>query len=265
MSRMTSVIVTGSTRGIGYGLADALLSLGCAVTVSGRNQKDVDQAAANLSRNHKPGNILGIACDVTRFEQVQTLWDATKTRTGRVDIWINNAGLSHPTASLWEQTPEVLRQVIETNVIGAVYGSAVAVQGMLRQGFGSIYNMEGMGSDGRRVRGVTLYGTTKYALAYLTDALVEETKGTAIIVGAIRPGMVITDLLTKPLEGRPEAWERARPIFNILAERVETVTPWLARQILANKKPGVRIRWLTPQKMIGKFLFAPFRKRDLFN
>ena len=262
---MTSIIITGGTRGIGYGLAEAFLNLGCAVTISGRNQKDVDQAAEKLSRNHKTGNILGVACDVTLFDQLQALWDATKSRNGEVNIWINNAGLSHPTANLWEQRPEVLRQVIETNIIGAVYGSAVAVRGMLRQGFGSIYNMEGMGSDGRRVQGVTLYGTTKYALAYLTDALVGETRGTAIIVGAIRPGMVITDLLTKPLEGRPEAWERARPIFNILAERVESVTPWLARQILANKKTGVRIRWLTPQRMIGKFLAAPFRRRDLFN
>ena len=103
MSQMTSIIITGGTRGIGYGLAEAFLNLGCAVTISGRNQKDVDQAAEKLSRNHKTGNILGVACDVTLFDQLQALWDATKSRNGEVNIWINNAGLSHPTANLWEQ------------------------------------------------------------------------------------------------------------------------------------------------------------------
>jgi hypothetical protein len=76
--------------------------------------------------------------------------------------------------------------------------------------------------------------------------------------------MVITDLVTRPYEGHPEDWERARRIFNILADRVETVTPWLARQVLANDKTGVRITWLTRGKVIGRFLAAPFRQRDVF-
>ena len=86
-----------------------------------------------------------------------------------------------------------------------IYGSQVAIRGMLTQGFGAIYNMEGMGSDGRTHDGLALYGTTKYALKYFTDALVLETKETPLIVGALRPGMVITEMVTDQYAGQPAA------------------------------------------------------------
>jgi len=120
------------------------------------------------------------------------------------------------------------------------------------------------GSDGRKLEGMTLYGSTKYGLRYLTDALVQETKGTPVVVGAFQPGMVVTDLLTQQYEERPEDWERAKRVFNILADRVETVAPWLAEKALANKKKGVRIKWLGTAKLMGRFVMSRFVKRDLF-
>ena len=85
-----------------------------------------------------------------------------------------------------------------------------------------------------------------------------------VLVGALSPGMVVTDFLMGPRERSPEVEDRARRIINILADRVETVTPWLAREVLANDRNGVRISWLTRRKVLGRFLVAPFRKRDLF-
>jgi short-subunit dehydrogenase len=140
----------------------------------------------------------------------------------------------------------------------------VALAGMLARGAGSIYNMEGLGSDGRKIQGLTLYGSTKYGLAYLTDALVEEVKDTPVIVGALRPGMVVTDLLTGQYHDRPEAWERAKGTFNLLADRVETVAPWLAEQVLTNERNGARFKWLNPLRLAGRFLMAPLRQRNLF-
>ena len=261
---MKSIVITGSTRGIGYGLADAFLSLGCQVTVNGRTEASVERARNELSAKHTAENVFGCSADVTRFADVQALWSAASARFGTIDIWINNAGIAHPQLNFWNHPPERIRAVVETNVVGAMNGAAVALRRMVEQGFGAFYNMEGLGSSGRRVQGLTLYGATKYGLRYLTDALVEETKGTNVLVGALRPGMVITDLITQQFEGRPEEWERAKRIFNIIADRVETVTPWLARKILANRRTGVRIYWLTPTKMTVRFLLSPFRKRDLF-
>jgi NAD(P)-dependent dehydrogenase (short-subunit alcohol dehydrogenase family) len=158
-----------------------------------------------------------------------------------------------------------MRAVVESNLVGVMYGCRAALRGMREQGFGSLYNVEGLGSDGRRVAGLTLYATTKYGLRYLTGALAEEVRGTALRVGALSPGMAVTDMLTRERGDRSEAeWQAARRIFNILADRVEDVAPWLARRALENRRNGARIKWLTRSKILARFLSAPFRKRDLF-
>jgi NAD(P)-dependent dehydrogenase (short-subunit alcohol dehydrogenase family) len=261
---MKTVVITGSTRGIGYGLADSFLALGCAVTISGRTLASVEKAVAELVAQHEADRVLGHPCDVTDLEQVQALWDAAKARWSKIDIWINNAGIGHSQMDFCELSPEQIKAVVDTNLVGAMYGAKVALGGMLDQGFGSFYNMEGLGSDDRMVRGLALYGCTKAGLRYLTQSWVQETRGTPVLVGALRPGMVMTDLVTRQYEERPEDWKHDKRIFNILADRVETVTPWLARKVLANKKNGVRITWLTRRKVIGRFLAAPFRRRNLF-
>lgn len=262
---MRIIVVTGSTRGIGYGLADSFLTLGCSVVISGRTQEAVDRAVAELAARHASDRVSGQPCDVTDYQQVQALWDGSKARHDRIDIWINNAGISHPQESFWDHPPERIDAVVSTNLIGTMYGCKVALQGMLDQGAGAVYNMEGLGSDGRQVEGLALYATTKYGLRYLNQALAEEVEGTGVIVGALAPGMVVTELLTDQYEDRPEDWAEAKRIFNIIADRVETVVPWLAEQVLANEENGARITWLTRSKIMGRFLTARFRQRNLFD
>ena len=204
-------------------------------------------------------------CDVTVYARVQELWDAAKARFGQIDIWINNARTVHSETEIWNYTPDEVKTVIETNVIGTMHGAIVAMKGMQEQGFGSIYNMEGLGSDGRVIKGMVLYGTSKSALGYLTKAMAKETRSTPIFVGGLRPGMVVTKFITEQYEGHPEEWERVKKIFNILSDRVETVTPWLAKKILANNKNGVTISWLSKSKIMRRFLTAPFHKRHVFD
>ncbi|MBN1580333.1 MAG: SDR family oxidoreductase [Anaerolineae bacterium] len=261
---MKIVVVTGSTRGIGHGLVDAFLARDCAVVVSGRTEQAVQKAVAILTGTHEADRVFDCPCDGTDFAQVQALWDAAKGHFGRVDIWINNTGIRGPQMDFWKLEPEQIRSVVATNMLGAMYGSKVALHGMLAQGFGALYNMEGMGSDGRKTKGMVLYGTTKSGLCYLNESLAQETRGTKVLAGALSPGMVITDFMTRPYEDRPEDRERVKRIFNILADRVDTVTPWLAEKVLANDKNGVCIAWLGTFKVLSRFLAAPFRKRDLF-
>jgi NAD(P)-dependent dehydrogenase (short-subunit alcohol dehydrogenase family) len=259
---MKVIVITGSTRGIGYSLADSFLALGCAVMVSGRRPEDVERVVAELSDKHASEQVFGQPCDVTEFSQVKALWGAGKAHFGRIDIWINNAGVSRPRAKFWENSAEDLTSVAETNLLGTMFGCKVAIAGMVEQGFGSVYNMEGLGSDGRHVEGLAVYGTTKYALRYLSEALVIETKGTPVKVGTLSPGMVITDLLVGQNKNRSaEEWEQTKRLFNILADRPETVTPWLARQILQNERSGARIQWLTKRRALWRVLAARFRRR----
>ena len=158
-----------------------------------------------------------------------------------------------------------LKAIIDTNILGTIYGARVAIAGMRSQGFGAIYNLEGLGSAGRHVPGTSLYATTKAAVRYFTDALILETKGTPLVVGAIRPGMVMTDLVLEGLDRESPDWPRAERIFNILADRVETVTPWIARRVVENDRAGVRIDWLTRRRVFSRFLLAPFRSRNVFD
>jgi short-subunit dehydrogenase len=263
---MKSVVVTGGTRGIGYGLADSFLSRGCAVAICGRNPDNLSAAMTNLTNKYPSNKIVGYLSDLRDFSEVQAFWDKAKEQFGQIDIWINNAGITHPRLPLWEQTPETLEAVVETNLLASLYGSKVAIQGMLKQGFGTLYNMEGSGSGGMKVKNLTLYGTTKYAIRFLTESLVLETKGTPIIVGAISPGIVVTDLLTGQYDDEKNPMPTAtKRLLNVLADRVETVAPYLVEQILANQKTGVRLAWLTKGKALRRLLFSPFSKRDLFN
>lgn len=262
--KVSHIVITGSTRGIGYGLAESFLDLGCSVTVCGRSPNAVEQAVANLTSRYDAKHILGLPCDVTIPEQVQILWDQSIERFGTVDIWINNAGLSNDQGMLWELSAEQVSESIITNVLGCVYGIQVSARGMLKQGYGAIYNMEGMGSDGRKHAGLTMYGTSKYALHYLTESLALELKGEPIVVGSLRPGMVMTDLITDRYLNRPEELVRLKKIFNIIADNVEKVTPWMAKRILENKKSGVIISYSSSLKLLWRFISQPFVKRDLF-
>lgn len=262
---MKTIVITGSSRGIGFGLAENFLSLGHQVVLNGRDQETLKKAQEDLARRYSLERIAAIPGDMGDYDQIVNLWDASVEHFGEVDIWINNAGIASSLSDFWELSPGLIQDLIQVNVIGAMYGAKVALTGFKKQGRGAFYNMEGLGSDGRRVDGLALYGTSKRALNYLTDSLAAEVKGSGIIVGALSPGMVLTDLILKQYQGRPpEEWESARRIFNILADHVETVTPFLAEQVLKNQKNGARIRWLTPVKAAWRFMSAGLIKRDLF-
>jgi len=259
---MKSIVITGSTRGIGFGLADAFLALGCQVTISGRAQASVDQATAALAARHEAGRIFGFPCNVTHIEELQALWESACARFGAVDIWINNAGISNRRSDYWNLSPQEVRGVIETNVIGSMYGCSVALRGMRAQGHGALYNLEGLGSSGgRKVKGLSVYGASKAALRYFDDALALETEGTSVIVGAIQPGMILTDMIVGQYVDRPEEWAHDKKIFDILTSPIDTVAPWIARRVLENTHNGARIQWATSAKIMGRFLLAPFRKR----
>jgi NAD(P)-dependent dehydrogenase (short-subunit alcohol dehydrogenase family) len=262
---MKTIVITGSSRGIGLGLVRSFLEQSCQVVVSGRSQIGLDHAIQNLAATSDKTRISGVICDVTDEKQVEQLWFEAISRFGSVDIWINNAGIGNSYDLFWDLPADEAEKVVRTNLIGVMNGSKIAMRGMLKQGFGSIYNMEGMGSDGKRVqKKMSVYGASKAGVGYFTRSLALDAQGTPVLVGSIRPGMVVTELLVKPFGANKDEYERTKPIFNILAEKVETVTPWLAQKVLENTKHGALIQWNSTWKILGRFLLSPFHKRDLF-
>jgi NAD(P)-dependent dehydrogenase (short-subunit alcohol dehydrogenase family) len=293
------VVITGSTRGLGLALAEEFLRRGCRLLVSGRSAEAVQEARGRLSAFGE--RVGGQACDVTDPAQVEVLWDGAVRRWGRVDIWINNAGVGQDYLRAWElSTPEVIR-IVETNILGVMHGSRTAMRGMRAQGGGAIYNTEGWGSDGKRRNGLTVYGTTKQAVRYFTRGLADEAAAdlaaikdtradeasvsdidgpegsseagaapvfrNGVLVGTLSPGMIVTDFLLSPMEKMADP-ERMRKIVNILGDRPETVARFLVPRILANRRNGAHIAWLTGARVIRRFLAAAFipqsRRRDLF-
>jgi len=85
---MKTIIITGSTSGIGLGLAESFLSLGCAVAISGRSRTNLDGAHRVLAEKYGESCILAHLCDVKSYEQVAGLWDAAKEKFSQIDIWI---------------------------------------------------------------------------------------------------------------------------------------------------------------------------------
>lgn len=262
---MKTVIITGSTRGIGLGLAREFLKRGHNVVVSGRSQGSVDASLAKLTEFGS--RVHGVPCEVHKYDQVQALWDSSVARFGKVDIWISNAGIANENAlqPFWEASPETLGDVTTTNLLGTMYCARVALAGFIKQDGGQLYNFEGFGSNGKMFRtGLTPYGATKSAIRYLTRGLAKEVAKTNVQVGALSPGIVVTDLLLAPYGEHPQELTRAKKIFNILADHVETVTPYLVERVLENDKNGQIIEWLTTGKVLGRFATAGFKKRDLF-
>ena len=256
------VVVTGGTRGIGLGLAREFLARGCRVVVCGRSQSSVDQGLAALAAGDRAS---GLVTDITDRASVQALWDHAVATFGRVDVWVNNAGISAPKRAIVDVDQSIVEDVVKVNLVGTHNACAVASRGMSAQtGGGFVWNMEGFGSDGRIQDGIGIYGTSKYGVRYLTKALAKEHKDTEVKFGFLSPGIVVTDLLVGDYADDPEGFEKAKKVFNILGDKVETVTPYLVEKVLAATKNGARVEWLTNGKAARRFLTAGFAKRDLF-
>ncbi|MFN8168220.1 MAG: SDR family oxidoreductase [Candidatus Nanopelagicales bacterium] len=258
---MPVVVITGSTKGIGRGLATAFAARGLDVVVTGRSGEQAAEAAAALGG---PGAALGLALDVTDPASVQGAWDRAVERFGRVDLWINNAGVAHTTRTIVDLPSEDVEAMVTTNMLGTIYGSQVAVRGMTAQGGGKLFNVLGGGSDGRIREYMGVYGATKRGLKMFTDALVKETAGGPVLVGEIRPGILITDGWLREAHAAQDGYVEAnRRALNVLADHVDDVAPWIADKVLASTKHGAAIAWLTPVKIAGRFSTAGFRKRDV--
>lgn len=260
---MKNIVVTGSTRGIGRGLAEAFLERGHRVVINGTTPDSLDSAMVELSKAHK-GNVFGFAALTTDYTAMEKLYDFAVEAMGSVDIWINNAGVDQIGKYFYDLPMENVRKVIETNVIGAMNGSSVAAKRMLAQGFGQIYNMQGLGSDGMIIPKSIIYGTSKRAVSYFTKGLAREMKGTPVQIGRLSPGMVLTDLIRNSLSKEDE--KRSNDlihIFNILGNEVRPVAQRLVEKILSNDKNDVEIQYMSGMKAGWRFMTSGISKRKL--
>ena len=258
---MKQAVITGSTRGIGRGMAEAFLARGWKVTINGRSEASVNKAVEEMNAGGREFLCAGLAGDASCRDALQALWNFSSAR-GPVDVWINNAGMDQSRSNLWELNEKETRTLLDLNILGTMNGATVAVKGMADQNkksdrIGKIYNMEGFGSNGMMRPGLTLYGTSKYAVTYMTKSLKKECVSLPVEIGTISPGMVKTDLLLSGIPQDPKEAAQTRKIFAILADPVNRVAPWIVKQIV--QKENLKISWLTTAKSTWRFMTAAFR------
>ncbi len=210
-------IVTGSTKGIGRAVAEALLAEGARVAVSARNAAEVSAAAKELERAHA-GRVLGQACDVRREADVEALFRAVDSAWGGPDILVNNAGIGL-FKNLEETSLEEWNRVLETNVTGVFLCCRAAIPRMRRRGGGYILNLSSLAGK-NAFPTATAYNASKFALNGISEALMQEVRYDGIKVSYVMPGSVSTyfnDGTPKPSDAwklQPE--DIARVIVDLL-------------------------------------------------
>ncbi|MCD9198600.1 SDR family oxidoreductase [Aeromicrobium wangtongii] len=258
---MKNVVITGSTKGVGFALAREFRRLGHSVVITGRTAEAVDSAVTTLTSGPGTGRVIGHALDVTDPDAVAALWDHAAAKLGTIDLWINNAGVAHTTAPIIETSPQDVRAMVTTNMYGTIFGSQVAVRGMIAQGSGQVFNVLGGGSDGKIRPNMGVYGATKRGLDMFTAALVKEVKGTGVRVGQVRPGILITDGWRREAATAPDQVASQRKMLNILADHAEDVAPVLVDRMLSSTKNGDAIAWLTTGKITKRFMTPGYAKK----
>lgn len=185
-----TAIVTGGTKGIGRGIATALVKAGVNVCVSARSRKEIDEALEALS-SLKGGDVTGIVADVRVYPQIQALFDLTVSHFGGLDILINNAGIGK-FETVEEMSPDDFRAIIETNVFGVFYCCHEAIPLMKTRGGGYIINISSLAGTNAHPK-MAAYNASKFGLNGFSEALMQEVRHDGIKVSYIMPGSVNTE------------------------------------------------------------------------
>ena len=218
-------IVTGGTRGIGLAIARLLAEDGASVVVSGRDAARLDAAVKELESLGAPA--LGVPADATKREDADRLVEVTRERFGRIDVLVNNAGITRDQL-LVRMKDDDWDQVLDTNLRGVFLMTRAVGKVMMRQKSGRIINIASaagaMGNPGQ-----VNYSAAKAGVIGLTKASGRELAHWNILVNAVAPGLIETDMTAAiPGEAR-EAMLQQVPLKRIGQSReVAEVVRFLA-------------------------------------
>jgi len=183
-----TALITGASKGIGYGIAESLLKEGVNVAITSRHQEAADAAVQALSKIGT-GKVIGIAADVRDFEAQKSAVAKTIEAFGGLDILVANAGLGH-FAPITELTPEQWHETIDTNLTGVFYSLKAAIAALTKtEGyFISIASLAGTNFFPT----ASAYNASKFGLVGFTQAVMLDLRDAGIKCSTIMPGSVAT-------------------------------------------------------------------------
>lgn len=211
------VVITGGSKGLGKALATDLRGKGATAVISSRSKEELEAVASELGTTF-------VVCDVTKESDVQNLAATVVKRYGRIDIWINDAGVWLPHSSIEETNWQRVHEMFEVNVFGTIYGSKAALIQMRTQSSGAIVNILSTSAlDGRpRSSG---YCASKYAASGFTKSLRKEVEGTDIKVYGIYPGGMQTAFFDESKPGEFSEFMSADFVASKVIENLASAKP----------------------------------------
>ncbi len=184
----TAALVTGGSKGIGLGIAEALVDAGVDVTITARTESDV-KAAAEALRGRGAGDALGLVCDVRDLAQQEAAVAQTVERFGGLDAMIANAGVGH-FGPVHEMDPEDWQTVIDTNLTGAFYSIRAAAPALIERK-GIVVTIGSLAGTNFFPTG-SAYNASKFGLNGLSHAAMLDLRKVGVRVATIMPGSVAT-------------------------------------------------------------------------
>ncbi len=191
-----TAFVTGSTRGIGLAVAQALYAAGARVAIVGRDAARAQSVAAGLG-----DRAAGVGCDVADRAQVEAALAAAEAALGPIDILVNNAGLTRDNLLL-RLTDEDWDAVLDANLKGAFFTTRAVIKGMMKRRAGRIINITSVvGLTGNK--GQANYAASKAGLIGLTKSVAKEYAARGVLANCVAPGFIETDMTAAlPSEAR---------------------------------------------------------------
>ena len=223
MLKGKAALVTGSTSGIGLGIARALASEGCAVMLNGfGDPAEIESTRLELTQAYDVSVSYNDA-DLSKPDEIETLVAATVDHLGSIDVLVNNAGIQH-TAPVTAFPVEIWDKIIAIMLTGAFHTVRHALPHMQQRGWGRVINTSSVHGLVASVN-KSAYVSAKHGIMGLTKVVALEAAGSGITCNAINPGFVRTELVEKQIEDRAQS----------IGDSVEVA----AREMLTEKQPSL--------------------------
>jgi NAD(P)-dependent dehydrogenase (short-subunit alcohol dehydrogenase family) len=221
------VVVTGGARGIGYGVAARALASGARVVIWDVDGARLERAVSELAA---PDRVAGVHVELSDADAVRDAADSTIAAFGRIDVLVNNAGITGGNGMMWELEPDVWRRVIDVNLTGSFLTCRAIVPHMIQRGYGRIVNVASIaGKEGNPT--ASHYSASKAGLIALTKSLAKELAPRNIVVNCVTPAAARTEIFSQMTREHVDYMLARIPMGRFLeVDEVAALICWLATE-----------------------------------